>query len=98
MAITPKDITTLKESFKDTFATKEDLKAFATKKDLQAVRDDFSQRMNDQFHNFADLLRQEIKASEKRILLGVAEMMTGSVIPQLDSHEQRITKLEKART
>lgn len=85
MAITPKDITVLQE-------------VFATKKDLQAVRDDFSQRMNDQFHNFVDLLRQEIKASEKRILLGVAEMMTGSVIPQLDSHERRITKLETARS
>ncbi|MEK9157483.1 MAG: hypothetical protein AAB448_05155 [Patescibacteria group bacterium] len=89
MAITPKDITALKESFKDTFATKED---------LRAVRNDFSQRMDDQSRNFSDLMRQEIRASEKRILLGVAEMITGNIVPQLDSHERRITKLEKAHT
>lgn len=101
MAITPKDITLLKE----VFATKEDLKEFATKKDLRKVRDDFSQRMDDQFHNFADLLRQEIKASENRqvtalqttkteIISQITEFIGNHLVPQLDSHEQRITKLE----
>ncbi len=45
-------------------------------------------------HRVKTELRQEIKTTEKRILDGVGEMIDDSIVPQLDDHEQRLTKLE----
>ena len=45
--ITDTDVKKLKESFKDTFVTKDDLKAFATKDDLKvfATKDDLKKAL-----------------------------------------------------
>ncbi len=42
-----------------------------------------------------DLLMQEIKASEVRTIMAVGQMLDVSVIPQIDDHDLRITKLEE---
>lgn len=107
MALTKNDINLLKESFRDTFATKEDLSGFATKNDLNGMKNDLLQAMEDKSRITTDLLRSEIKASgsrqttalqktKKEIINEVTEFIGNHLIPQLDSHEQRITKLETA--
>lgn len=101
MALTKNDINLLKESFRDTFATKEDLSGFATKNDLNGMKNDLLQAMEDKSRITTDLLGSEIKASENRvkkeIISEVTEFIGNHIIPQLDSHERQITKLETAR-
>ena len=91
MALTKNDISLLKEGLKDTFATKED---------IHGMKNDLLQAMEDKSRITTDLLRSEIKASEtrvkKEIINEVTEFIGNHIIPQLDSHERRITKLEKA--
>lgn len=92
MALTKNDINLLKEGLKDTFATKED---------IHGMKNDLLQAMEDKSRITTNLLRSEIKASENRvkkeIISEVTEFIGNHLIPQLDSHEQRITKLEIAR-
>ncbi len=63
------------------------------------------QEIRDGDRDTRDLLIQEIKASENRfeikldqqkdeILGAVGDMLSGSIVPQLDDHETRLTKLE----
>jgi hypothetical protein len=84
--------------------TKEDLKNLKTE-----IVEALDQRMDDKFRINNDILRQEIRASEHRIktelrqeiqqskqevIQSVAEILDTNVLPSLDSHEQRLTKLE----
>jgi hypothetical protein len=67
MALTKNDVNLLKESFRDTFATKEDLSGFPTKNDLNGIKNDLLQAIDDKSRITTDLLRSEIKASETRV-------------------------------
>ncbi len=64
-----------------------------------------TQIVKDESRETRDLLRQEMRTIEikfdqkleetkKEILEGVAEMLDSSIVPQLDDHEQRLTRLE----
>ena len=75
-------------------------------KTLQAV---VGQVVDDKIRLNNDILLQEIKASEHRVktelrqeikqakdetIEAVSEMLDSGIVPQLDNHEQRLTKLE----
>ena len=106
MTVTKKDITLLKE----VFVTKEDLQQYGSQLGSQLrtdLKNDLYQMMTDQFRIFADIFRQELRASEKRtfsaikesesrILDSMGSFMTTNIVPQLDNHEERITKIEVA--
>jgi hypothetical protein len=66
---------------------------------------EFFQFVKDENRQTRDLLMQEMKATEVRfdkqldkqkdeILEAVGDMLGGSIVPQIDDHEQRLTKLE----
>lgn len=78
-------------------------------KQFKRIEDNLLQAMKDEGRSNRDFVRQEIQASEKRVtdkLMGeiqateqrivdsVSDVLSGSVLPQLDNHEQRLTKLE----
>jgi len=74
----------------------------SVKTDLQAemtqTRDALRQEIKDEGRTTRDYVDQKIVASEKRILEGVGQMISGDVLPQIDDHEERITKLEAKTT
>lgn len=77
---------------------------------IQKVRKDFrgdvSQMISDNNQIIVDLLRQDIKASENRvvhrmdavrdeIIAGFADTLDSAVLPQVDSLDRRVTRIEK---
>jgi hypothetical protein len=68
------------------------------KKEMSVFRADLEQVLDDKLRIQTDMLRQEIQASESRIkkeiISEVADFIEGSLLPQIDDHENRITKLE----
>ena len=65
---------------------------------LEALTQAFSDFGRTVGREIRDFTRQEIAASEFRIkrdiLTGVAELIDGGVLPQIDDHENRILELE----
>lgn len=76
---------------------------------ITEVKVSVKQEISDNNRHIQSLVRQEIQASERRleqkiidsairnrdeILSGVAEMIDSSLLPQIDDHEVRLTKLE----
>lgn len=77
----------------------------AVKLEIPGLRDDLTQMMDDKFRIFADVVKQEIQASEvrtdhkleameRRIIENTNSFMNDGVLPQVDDHEKRITRLE----
>lgn len=74
-------------------------------KQLTVFKDEILQFVKDDNRYTRDLLMQEIKAaktelrqeiqsSEKKVLFAVAQILDGHIVPQIDDHEVRLTKLE----
>lgn len=79
------------------------------KQEFTATRDFLRQEIADANRNTQDLLMQEIRASEHRTKIelhkeisqakqetidAVAEILDVNLLPQLDDHERRLTRLE----
>lgn len=86
--ITDKDVKKLKEAFKDTFATKEDLHAiekrqdakFATKEDLKELKVDFF---------------VELSKTRKGIIDDIETLISETLFPYIDKQDKRIAAIEK---
>ncbi|MEK7183247.1 MAG: hypothetical protein AAB776_01290 [Patescibacteria group bacterium] len=52
------------------------------------------QEMRASEHRVKTELRKEIKQAKDETIEAVSEMLDAGIVPQLDSHEQRLTKLE----
>jgi hypothetical protein len=80
-----------------------------SKEQIKTLQTVVGQVVDDKIRINNDILIQEIRASEYRIekkfdqklkvqkdeiLEAVGDMLGGSIVPQLDNHEQRLTKLE----
>ncbi|MFZ2681769.1 MAG: hypothetical protein WAZ14_01595 [Patescibacteria group bacterium] len=91
-----------KEQLKDVFSEVMDEK-------FRVNNEQLIQMMDDEFRYNNDLLLQEMRAVENRIeknfdnkltvtkdeiLAGVADLVGGSILPQMDNHEDRLVVLE----
>lgn len=69
-----------------------------TKDDLKTMQHEIietlDQRIDDKLRINNDILRQEIRASETRVIASVAELLSENVLPQIDELDRRVTKLE----
>lgn len=76
---------------------------------IQTLKTIVTQIVKDEFRETRDLLMREIKASEQRVkgalrqemqqakqevIESVAEILDTRVLPRIDNHKQRLTKLE----
>lgn len=75
------------------------------KNDIRLLSEMFDQKLSDFKVEVRDEIRSCISASEFRIMRmmhemkedildGVADMVTGQIIPQIDDHESRLVRLE----
>ena len=79
--ITDTDVRKIKDSFKDTFATKDDLKAMEKRLDAKlATKDD---------------LKRGLAETKTSIVEELTEYLQNNIILILSKHERRLDRLEK---
>ncbi len=89
MPLTKNDIKLLKEGLKDTFVTKEDL--------IQALSDQTRITVDIMRQETHAIIKRELHLAKKEIIDEISDFIGNSLIPQLDNHETRLTKLESVR-
>lgn len=66
--------------------------------EFKTFRAESKQERQDELRNVTDIVRQEIKASENRVIAHVTAEVTSvvndGILPQIDNHEERLVKLE----
>lgn len=86
MSITKKDLDDLQnniiQAIDDRFRLNNDM----LRQEMRAMENRMEQKL--------DNLDSKINNAKDEILTGVGEMLDGQVIPQIDDHEVRITRLE----
>ena len=65
---------------------------------IKTLKTVVTQIVKDESRETRDFVRQEIQAAEKRIIKNISEqvgqIIDGSIVPQLEDQEQRLTELE----
>ncbi len=65
---------------------------------IKTLKTVVTQIVKDESRETRDFVRQEIQAAEKRIIRNISEqvgeIIDGSIVPQLEDQEQRLTELE----
>lgn len=58
------------------------------------VKSAVEQVVDDKLRINNEIIRQEIRAAKNEIITGIGEILDNHVLPQIDDHEVRLTRLE----
>ncbi len=65
------------------------------KNDIQILREMFRENNSIFGRELRDEMRALIRASEHRVIGEITDFIANAILPQIDDHEVRITRLEK---